>query len=469
MKNAYLGGQMRRLRETHAMTQAALARALGISPSYLNQIERNQRPLTLPVLAKLDELFGAEAQPFHDAGDGRLASRLKAALADQGASLSLSELHDLADNSPALAKLILDMRRRLRAASERADLLAEQVSGQPGSPAAPTSFEAVRDYFYNRRNHIAELDRAAEPLGALLPVTSRADALTTYLADRHRIRIGNAPGRGMLRRYDEKARVLHVSEKLSDAQRAFQMGTQLALLEEAATIDRLCKASGLSEADRPLLRIGLANYYAGALILPYGEFLAIAEAEQYDIEMLAQRFCVGFETTCHRLSSLQRPGAKGVPFFFIRVDRAGNISKRQSATDFHFSRFGGSCPLWTIYDAFSRPGELLRQVAQMPDGRRYLWVARTVSHGLGGFGAPVKNFAIALGCDIAHADRLIYAHGLDLMGPDAATPIGPGCKLCDRESCAQRAFPMIGRPALAEPERSGFAPYSSEAGDSSLR
>ncbi|WP_225972778.1 short-chain fatty acyl-CoA regulator family protein [Paracoccus jeotgali] len=464
MRHGYQGTLLRRLRDSHAMTQAAMARTLGISASYLNQIERNQRPVTRAVLSRLDDVFGIEAQPFHDAGDGRLASRLRAALADQGATLSAAELQDLADNSPAVAKLILDLRRRLRAATERAELLAEQVSGQPGTPAAPTAFEAVRDYFYSRRNHINELDRAAEPLGALLPIATRAESLTIYLADRHRIRVGNRPGPDTLRRYDEAARVLHVADRLSDAQRAFQIGTQLALLEEAPTIDRLCAASGLSAQDQPLLRIGLANYYAGALILPYGEFLARAEAERYDIQILARHFGVGFETACHRMSSLQRPGAQGVPFFFIRVDRAGNISKRQSATDFHFSRFGGSCPLWNIYDAFSHPGQVLRQVAQMPDGRRYLWVARTVSHGAGGFGRPVKQFAVALGCDIAHADRLVYGEGLDLMGPDAATPIGPGCKLCEREACPQRAFPMIGRPVLAQPGRSSFAPYSSEAG-----
>ncbi len=469
MKNAYLGRQLRRLRENHGMTQAALARSLELSPSYLNQIERNQRPLTLTVLARLDELFGIEAQPFHEAGDGRLTSRLRAALADQGVTISTAELHDLADNSPALAKVILDMRRRLRNATERADLLAEQVSGQPDAPAAPTAFEAVRDYFYTRRNHIDELDRAAEPLGTLLPVISRAEALTTYLADRHGIRIETKTDPGTLRRFDPETRVLHVSDRLSDSQQAFQMATQLALLEEASTIDRLCAKSGLSPEDQPLLRIGLANYYAGALILPYGEFLTAAEAARYDIEVLSRRFGVGFETTCHRMSTLQRAGASGVPFFFIRVDRAGNISKRQSATDFHFSRFGGSCPLWTIYDAFSRPGDVLRQVAQMPDGRRYLWVARTVSHGGGSFGAPVKTFAIALGCDIAHADRLVYAEGLDLLGPEAATPIGPGCKLCDRPTCAQRAFPMIGQPVAADARRASFAPYSADMTDPSHR
>ena len=289
-----------------------------------------------------------------------------------------------------------------------------------------------------------------------------AEGLIDRLAGRHGIRVALEGGPPALRRFDAATFVLHLSAQLTSGQRAFQMATQIALLESGDEINRLTSEAGLkTDEARDLLRIGLANYYAGALILPYGAFLEAAEAERYDIELLARRFGVGFETTCHRLSTLQRPQARGVPFFFIRVDRAGNISKRQSATDFHFSRIGGSCPLWNVYEAFSRPGEVLTQVAQMPDGRSYLWVARTVSHSAGGYGAPVKRFAVALGCDLAHAERLVYARGLDLKNPDLATPIGAGCKICDRPACPQRAFPMTGRPLRPDPNRSRFTPYSS--------
>jgi XRE family transcriptional regulator, fatty acid utilization regulator len=209
-----------------------------------------------------------------------------------------------------------------------------------------------------------------------------------------------------------------------------------------------------------LARIGLANYFAGALLMPYGAFLAAAERERYDIERLGALFGVGYETICHRLSSLQRPGALGVPFFFIRVDRAGNISKRQSATDFHFSRVGGTCPLWNVYEAFAQPGRILTQVAQMPDGRTYLWIARTVQHAAGGDGDPGKTFAIGLGCDIRHAGRLVYSKGLALADPAAATPIGAGCKVCERPACPQRAFPLIGRPLAVDETRSVINPYA---------
>ena len=158
---------------------------------------------------------------------------------------------------------------------------------------------------------------------------------------------------------------------------------------------------------------------------------------------------------------MQRPDAQGIPFFFVRVDRAGNISKRQSATDFHFSRTGGTCPLWNVYEAFEQPGKILTQLARMPDGRTYLWVARCISRQRGGYGAPARTFSVALGCDVRHAHRLVYATGLDLNDPEAATPIGAGCKVCERENCAQRAFPAVGRGLQVDENLRQFAPYAS--------
>lgn len=452
-----MGVRLRRLREERAMTQAALARALDLSPSYLNQIERNQRPLTVPVLLKLNAVFGLDVQLLDDADEGRLLPDLRAALADQGASLA--EIREIATNMPDIARAIIAMQTRLRDATEQINLISGRIIGKSG--AVPTPFEDVRDYFYQHRNYFAPLDQAAEALAATMQPDRLAEDLAARLAARHGVQVITDEAAGGLRRFDAAAGVLHLSAQLSPAQRAFQMATQLAFLDYGEQIDDLARNAGFEAAESTsLLRIGLANYFAGALILPYGAFLRAAEAEGYDIELLARRFGVGFETTCHRLSTLQRPEARGVPFFFIRVDRAGNISKRQSATDFHFSRIGGSCPLWNVYEAFTRPGETLRQVAQMPDGRSYLWIARLVQHRTGGFRAPVKRFAVALGCDLTHAERTVYARGLDLRNPALATHIGAGCKVCDRPACPQRAFPASGREVRPDADRSGFAPYS---------
>ncbi|WP_233713202.1 helix-turn-helix domain-containing protein [Amaricoccus solimangrovi] len=320
----------------------------------------------------------------------------------------------------------------------------------------------MRDFFFARHNYLPEIDAAAGRLAAeaALPVGRMAEGIAGRLRDRHGIRIEEAE-RGTLRAFDAAARVLRLSPRISPGQRAFQLATQLALLELGDQIAALAAEGDFrsAEAER-LARTGIANYFAGALLMPYAPFLAAAEAESYDIDLLARRFGVGFETVCHRLSMLQKPEARGVPFFFIRTDRAGNISKRQSASDFHFSRIGGTCPLWTIYEAFARPGQILTQIPEMPDGRRHLWIARTTTRGSGGYGAPAKTFALAMGCDLRHAGRLVYARGLDLRDPAAATPIGAGCKVCERPACPQRAFPPAGRPLAADPGVSRFAPYS---------
>ncbi|MCV2894325.1 short-chain fatty acyl-CoA regulator family protein [Lentibacter sp. XHP0401] len=464
MKKPYMGVRLKRLREERGMSQAALARSLELSPSYLNQMERNQRPLTVPVLLRLNAVFGLDVQLFSEAEEARLIPDLRAALADQGVRASMAEMREITSNMPGVARAIIDMQTRLRETAEQVDVMAGHLTGAVSGEPAP--FEAVRDYFYNNRNYISALDEAAEALGLSVRPGRMAEGLTDRLAGRHGIRVATEDDASALRRFDPQAGMLILSSRLTSGQRAFQMATQLGFLEQGNLIEQLARDAEMASDDaRALLQIGLANYFAGAVILPYGAFLEAAETEGYDIERLAHRFGVGFETTCHRLSTLQRPEARGVPFFFIRVDRAGNISKRQSATDFHFSRIGGSCPLWNVYEAFARPGEVLTQVAQMPDGRSYLWVARTVSHGSGGYGAPVKRFAVALGCDLVHAERLVYSRGLDLRNPDLATPIGAGCKICDRRACPQRAFPMTGRPVLPDPKLSRLAPYSSkEAG-----
>ncbi|MFJ9743552.1 short-chain fatty acyl-CoA regulator family protein, partial [Streptomyces sp. NPDC101166] len=179
---------------------------------------------------------------------------------------------------------------------------------------------------------------------------------------------------------------------------------------------------------------------------------------RYDIERLSAFFTQSYETICHRLSTLQRPKLRGVPFSFVRVDRAGNMSKRQSATGFHFSSSGGTCPLWNVYETFAYPAKIMTQIAQMPDGRKYLWVARTVERRATRYGEPGKTFAIGLGCELRHAGRTVYADGLDLNEPKA-TPIGAGCRVCERSNCPQRAFPPLGKSLDISEHRSSISPY----------
>jgi predicted transcriptional regulator/transcriptional regulator with XRE-family HTH domain len=475
MKKTFMGVRLRKLRAERGLSQVALANALGLSPSYLNQLEQNQRPLTVAVLLRISRALGIDVQQFSEDEEARLVAGMREALADNpgGEEVALPELLEVASQMPAVGRALLALHRRNADAAQRLEAMALRLGDDRAdiAPTRPMAFERVRDFFFAHQNHFDAVDRAAEALAAEANAEGGplSEWLVRRLIQRHGVHAmpSHDEAEESQRRYEPGSRTLRLSAALEAGQQAFQLATQLALLEQSALLDRLVDTPefGGDPQARTLARIGLANYFAGALLLPYAAFLKAAETMRYDIDRLSRRFGVGFETICHRLSTLQRPDAPGVPFFFIRVDRAGNISKRQSATHFHFSKTGGTCPLWNVYEAFSQPGKILPQLARMPDGRTYLWIARTVSKGQGGYGAPSKTFSVALGCDTRHAPRLVYSRGMNLDDPEIATPIGMGCKVCERTRCPQRAFPFVGRPLEVNENESRFTPYPADSAD----
>ncbi len=486
-RKLFVGPRVRRLREHLEWNQSQLAARLGLSLSYVSQIETNQRPVTAAVLLKLAEVFGGGIGQFSQELDQQLLADLDAALRDRAPEapcgvVAPAQLSRLVEQAPELAEAFVALHQRhLRLKAEHAELI-ERVYGEEGGRAAvaagwgePPPHEAVRDHFNRRDNHIEALDAQAEALAESLALQPgrRVDALREALAQQCGVSVelveatfaaDASSDPTLLRDFDARRRRLRMPAHLSDAQQAFQLATQYALLVEDERIEAELREAGfVDEPTRALARQGLAHYFAGAVLLPYAAFLAAARASRYDIELLQQRFQVGVETVCHRLSTLQRPGARGVPFYFVRVDQAGNLSKRQSASSFHFARHGGACPLWHVHEAFAQPGRLLTQIAEMPDGSRYFGIARTIErHGGGGFRSRRKLFAVGLGCDLAHARELVYADGMDLGAPAVAAqavPIGPGCRVCPREHCVQRAFPPAGRTLLADSNSESLVSY----------
>ena len=462
MAKIFAGARLRRLREEHGLNQTDLARHLAISPSYLNQIEHDIRPLTAPVLIRVTELFGVEPTVFAPHDTPRLVAGLREALGGTG---TLADLTELASRLPELAESVIDLNRRYRQA---ADQLTELLGDRGGYGRSP--HDQVTEFFYRRQNYVPLLDEAAENLASRMGLKRGGirKVLEERLSDLHGVRIAHSDAEslgGELHRFRSLTHTLHLSTSLRPGQEAMRMAAQLALLEYADAIDEIVEEERFEDVQTQILtRVGLANYFAAALILPYGQFLAAAEARRYDIDLLTEHFAMGWETVCHRLSTLQRPRARGIPFSFVRVDRAGNMSKRQSATGFPFSRTGGTCPLWNVYEAFSSPGRPVLQVAAMPDGQRYLWIARTITRHHGGHGQPGKVYAIGLGCEIKHASRLVYSTGMDLHDAAAAMPIGPGCKTCERSNCPQRAAAPIGRQLDLDENRSTFIPYPLQGG-----
>lgn len=470
MPKTFVGARVRQLRSERGFSQAALAQMLEISPSYLNQIEHDVRPLTVAVLLRITEVFGVDTTFFASQDDTRLMAELREVMfdGDVDAEVDAAEIAEIVAAHPNIARAMVHLHRRYRiTTAQLAEATEDRFHDGSGSGSITMPHEEVRDYFYQRQNYLHELDTAAEDLTARMRM-HRGDLrreLSVRLTEVHGVRIVKRIDMGdtVLHRFAPTTRMLEISTELSTGQQVFRMAAELAYLEVGGLIEEMVTDGRFtSDESRRLARLGFANYFAAATVLPYRQFHDVAENFGYDIERLSAFYQVSYETVCHRLSTLQRPSVRGVPFSFVRVDRAGNMSKRQSATGFHFSSSGGTCPLWNVYETFASPGKILVQIAQMPDGRSYMWVARTVERRARRYGQPGKTFAIGLGCEVRHAGRLVYSRGLDLSVDSVrslATPIGAGCRVCERDNCPQRAFPALGRALDLDEHRSTVSPY----------
>ena len=457
----YAGAKLREVRTRVGLTQKDFAAKLGVSLPYLNQMENNNRPVSTTVVLSLAQEFGLDVTEL-SAGDGeRLVSDMREALADpvfSGDAPPLADLRLAASNAPALAHAFLDLHRAYRQTHERLASLDEAL-GREDARARPSPWEEVRDFFHYCDNYIDAVDRAAEHFASadgqhqnirVAAVSALANGGTTVTFE----------DTDTLRHFEASTGTLTLSNRASHESQTFQMLLQVALLRQDKLLEAtLDFARFQTDEARSIAKIGLANYFAGAALMPYTRFLQAAQATRHDLEQLATKFGASIEQVCHRLSTLQRPGAKGVPFFFVRVDRAGTITKRHSATRLQFARFGGACPLWNVHRAFEQPGQFLRQLAETPDGARYISLAHDVSKSGGRFGAPVRRFAIALGCEVKHAEQLVYADGMDITRAEAFEPIGISCRICERKTCHQRSVPPLERQLSVDPDTRGVLPY----------
>ena len=437
-----------------------MASRLGISVSYLSQLENDDRPLTATILSAIGKAFPLERGQFEiDSVTQRLAA-VERAMADplfSECDFAPDAIARLAETQPLFAEAFVTLHGAYRHAEERL-LSADDAmaSGVPGADRLP--WEEVRDWFHDAGNYIDPIDTAAEALAQMMG-DSEAD-MVERLGIRHGIRL-IAPGvDAPLRAFDRTGGTLAIDPALPPESRRFLLAHQLAAIELADPIAAVADGADLqSDTARRLLAVGLANYAAGALLMPYGRYRLAALDLRHDIDRLRRQFGVSFEQACHRLSTLQRPGARGIPFFFCRVDMAGNITKRHSATRLQFARFGGACPLWIVHEAVAIPDRILVQLAETPDGVRYVQMAKGLVKPSGSYARAPRRYAVALGCEIEHARDFIYADGLDVVSETGATPIGISCRLCPRPDCDQRAFPPADRAILIDPDRRDVVPY----------
>jgi XRE family transcriptional regulator, fatty acid utilization regulator len=466
-RKLFLGGRLKRLRRELGLTQTRMAEDLGVSPSYLNLLERNQRPVTAQVLLRLAETYDLDLKSLSTDPESASATGLAEVFSDQlfrDLGVARHEIAEVADAAPGVSEAIVRLYRAYLDQRRMNDLGAVGRPEDGAQMAAVTPSDWVRDFIQAQRNYFGELEDAAAVLADDLRPQPQdfAAAARDRLAARHGIQVRVVPVDVLpesLRRFDHHRKRLFLSEVLTGAGRAFSLAYQLALLEHGPQLDALVDRS--APPDRPtrgLLKVSLTNYLAAAILMPYAAFHEAAERTGHDIELIRARFGVSFEQACHRLTTLARPGARGVPFFMVRVDSAGNISKRFASSAFPFSRFGGACPRWNIHSSFRTPGRIITQIVETPDGERYFTIARTVARVSTAYAGEDSELAIGMGCELKYAERLVYSRGLDLKDP-APTAIGPACRICERPACPQRAAEPISRTLTVDDFTKSISPY----------
>jgi predicted transcriptional regulator/DNA-binding XRE family transcriptional regulator len=433
------GHAVRRLRRRAGLTQAAMAEVLAISPSYLNLVERNQRPVSATLLVRLAERFDFDPRGLAAGEPGGGAAAIRRRLADPmfaDLEIDRNEVEDWLAAAPGGAEAFARVFDRAGAGGA-VDALADPVA-------------SVRREIERWRGHFADLDSAAEALAdeLRLGASDLYGAIAERLRVKHSLAIRVLPVDvmpDMLQRLDLHARQLQLSETLDPASRTFAVATQLALIEARSEIEALARGAGFAErAAERLFRRHLASYFAAALMMPYARFLRACEGTGYDIELLQRRFGAGFEQVAHRLTTLQRVGARGLPFFMVRIDRAGQASKRFSgASGAALAEAEGRCPLWRLHEAFDRPGSLVVQLVELEDDTRWLTMARTVTPQGRRYGGVPAEFAVGLGVAADDSLTLAVARGVDLTGE--AMPVGLGCRACFRGACPQRSLAPAGR------------------------
>lgn len=468
MRKTFVGPRLRQLRRARKQTQAEMARTLGVSAAYVNLLENNQRSLSVQVLMALSDAYNVDWRDLVKDEASTLLADLRNALQDPvfGANMpDLQELRAAIDHAPRLVEHFLTLYRSHRTALEK--IMRRGSEGREDDLLASSPEAIIHDFFRNHRNHFAELEDASEALRAAEPC--EADDVYAVLKQRlrrvHGITVRTRSAEDMsqaLRVYDQNSGIVDLSEALDHQNRVFQLAHTLCLVELDGILESITADSGItSETGLARCHVELANYFAAAYLMPYQPFLTIAEQTAYDVDRIAAAFGVSFEQVCQRLTTLQREGAAGVPFFFLRVDKAGNVTKRFNSTSFNLAEYGGACPVWNIHTAFRTPGVIIPQFVELPDGERFFTICRTTERPVFSRETQDRRLALALGCEMPFAERLAYAAPFNRADPGLFSPIGINCHLCPRQACSQRAHQPLFIDLPIDTNRRGNTRYES--------
>lgn len=468
MRKTFVGPRLRQLRRKNKQTQAEMAKSLGVSAAYVNLLENNQRSLSVQVLMALSDAYKVDWRELvKDESSSRLAD-LRTALQDpifEKTGADLQELRSALDHAPGLVDSFLQLYESHRNTLER--LMRGGGQGAPDNLLALSPETIIHDFFRNHKNHFPTLEAAAEHMRSIEPC--EADDIYGVLKERlsreHGISVKTMSVQDLgqaLRVYEPENSELFLSEALDHTNRVFQLAHVLCLVELNHLLQHLTANSGIvSDSGIARCQVELANYFAAAFLMPYAEVLEVAEATRYDVDRIAAAFGVSFEQVCHRLTTLQREGAEGVPLFFLRVDKAGNVTKRFNSTSFSLAEYGGACPVWNIHTSFRTPGVIIPQFVELPDGERFFTVSRTTDRPVFSQETQDRRLALALGCELAHVGRIGYAAQFNLDAGDLYSQIGINCHLCPRQACSQRAHQPLFVDLPIDPSRRGNTRYES--------
>ena len=446
MGKVFIGPKLRQLRQSHAHTQRQLADMLGVSPAYVNLLENNQRSLSIKLLVSLSDIYKIDLKSFAFSNEVEKIGALRQLMRDPVFTAErpdLQELRAAIDHAPRLVEQLQNLHQNYQRLAEHVHLTT-QFDDATQAQAAQIDREIER-FFKSQGSDLALLNSLARRIRTRIggPQDDLYALLKSYLHREHSIVVQVRPVSEMpssLRNFDEIDKTVHLSEVLDQPNRNFELAYAIAYVEVRQNVSELiAHVQEATAALRAHLEIELLNYVASAILMPLDTTLSIAKETGYDFERIASSLGVSFEQVCYRLTTLKALDNDAVPFFFIQIDRAGNVIKRFSGNDMNLARHGGACAVWNAHSAFQMPGALMKQFVELPDGSRYFTLARTAERPALAGDCLDRQIVVALGCQVEFADQLIYSRGYALADETNFAPIGMNCHICPRQKCAQRA------------------------------
>ena len=448
-----IGPKIKAFRRQLGLQANKFAEQLSISPSYLNLIESGKRKIDGDLLIKISKELRVNLSDLTSKNDLNLENDISELLDDQlfeDLDILGPEVKDLVNTNPKIAKALIKLGDNFKQKDHEIINKVENISGKI-IDSRKTSFpgEVISDFLQENKNYFPKLEDFANMIFEKVQKNNRTRyvALCDFLKKEYSIVVKDIipeEKKPFSKVFNKNSKELLLSDYNSLETKKLHAAAQIAQ-EGAIDIinDYLSKFKFPSQESKKLTQVALLNYCGAAILMPYKLFHSECKKLKYDLQLLQNTFATSFEQVAHRVTCLQDSKLPGIPFHFLRVDMAGNISKRFSLSGIEIPRYGGACPRWNVYSAFTRPGVIQAAVSKMTNGEKYVCIARTVEKGVGRYGQSKSILSIGLGCEAKYAKEFVYTENLDISDKKTEIPIGVSCRTCDRLDCSQRAFPPL--------------------------